>query len=622
MLKAAAAAKVGKLSNWTRKKKDSVAQGKVFDSLPPAAVQDEEFVPTASTTNPLAKEPTTPLVASKITVSAFLSPDDERIEDGTAKKAAREILEASPENQPIEIKKKWSKSGMQVVAAKRFNMSAEERYKKVLAKAMVTMHQPLLRPDHTGPKGALHPNDWEVFEKKYQNRVYLLEEHGLKGCTEKAIGSNQENDVLIAYRDDVNPGFDSDGTRVHGRVLSSAWAKNSGGALKCATNGNVPGLVECITERGEDPNQLDELGYTPIYIAALHGKNTYIKKLVELGANINLQTKDGRSAAHGAVIGRFPEILKTIYVLGGRVDLTDRNNSPPSHYAAQVNDIHCLLALGAIAPETLRQENTNGTTPIQIAAKSNCDKAVHFLAKIYPSCLNATDRSGAAAAHYAARLGNREAYLKLCELNACMCLPDCNGDTPTQLMTNRSCGALATDEINSIYYMGDPAPPAPEGYSDYQGRVAVRNRAHQNILKARWASQRAAHEAEESMRHREEVHLVMHEEKDAMKAMLMDTATGRRMKEQAHELLIKEQLASQCELAEKIKTEKARKVAQAKAAKRRMREVEHQRKLRLSAMGKNAPKGHNSRRKSKSQSQHQGKGHKGKGHDNDKENNR
>merc|ERR550514_1456626 len=98
-------------------------------------------------------------------------------------------------------------------------------------------------------------------------------------------------------------------------------------------------------ERGADPNEVDERGNTAIYIAALHGKASYIKLLVELGADIHLTTKSGLSAAHGAVIGRHPEVLKTLFVLGGKLDHPDINHSTPAHYAAQVDDIHCLVAL-------------------------------------------------------------------------------------------------------------------------------------------------------------------------------------------------------------------------------------------------------------------------------------
>jgi ankyrin repeat protein len=205
--------------------------------------------------------------------------------------------------------------------------------------------------------------------------------------------------------------------------------------------------------------------------------------------------------------------------------------------------MHCLLALAALAPDTLRQANTSGTTPAHIAAKSNCERTLHFLACIgdsnrwldinetgmgvythtldtcthpphtpTPTTLSRAhthalihshtqtfthtrtlaysnihtlkhsrthtfthsnihthtrtlahphtrtpahlptfvDRSGSAAAHYAARLGNRDAYVKLCEMSACMCNPDRNGDTPTQLMLNRSCASLATDEVKRV----------------------------------------------------------------------------------------------------------------------------------------------------------------------------
>lgn len=67
-------------------------------------------------------------------------------------------------------------------------------------------------------------------------------------------------------------------------------------------------LVELLVEHGADINCRDAEGFTPLHIAAILGKMLVVKKLVELGAEDDVTTLDGKDAAYLAELNEETEI--------------------------------------------------------------------------------------------------------------------------------------------------------------------------------------------------------------------------------------------------------------------------------------------------------------------------
>jgi len=67
-------------------------------------------------------------------------------------------------------------------------------------------------------------------------------------------------------------------------------------------------LVELLVEHGADINCRDAESFTPLHFAAIHGKMQVVKKLVDLGADDNLTTLDGKDAAYLAELNEEREI--------------------------------------------------------------------------------------------------------------------------------------------------------------------------------------------------------------------------------------------------------------------------------------------------------------------------
>lgn len=72
-------------------------------------------------------------------------------------------------------------------------------------------------------------------------------------------------------------------------------------------NGNLE-VIELLVKYGGEINARDGDGFTPLQTAAILGKMQTVTKLVELKANVNLTTKDGKDAADLAQMNEEPMI--------------------------------------------------------------------------------------------------------------------------------------------------------------------------------------------------------------------------------------------------------------------------------------------------------------------------
>ena len=67
-------------------------------------------------------------------------------------------------------------------------------------------------------------------------------------------------------------------------------------------------IVELLAEHGAVINALDADGFTPLQLAAIRGNMNVVKKLVDLKADVNLTTADGKDAADYAKMNEEAEI--------------------------------------------------------------------------------------------------------------------------------------------------------------------------------------------------------------------------------------------------------------------------------------------------------------------------
>ena len=71
---------------------------------------------------------------------------------------------------------------------------------------------------------------------------------------------------------------------------------------------NEPEIIDLLVKSGANVNAQDAEGFTPLHMAAIHGNLKVVKKLVDLEADVNIITTDGKSAAELAYLNEELEI--------------------------------------------------------------------------------------------------------------------------------------------------------------------------------------------------------------------------------------------------------------------------------------------------------------------------
>ena len=71
---------------------------------------------------------------------------------------------------------------------------------------------------------------------------------------------------------------------------------------------NEPEIIDLLVKSGANVNAQDAEGFTPLHMAAIHGNLKIVKKLVDLDADVNIITTDGKNAAELAHLNEELEI--------------------------------------------------------------------------------------------------------------------------------------------------------------------------------------------------------------------------------------------------------------------------------------------------------------------------
>jgi ankyrin repeat protein len=128
---------------------------------------------------------------------------------------------------------------------------------------------------------------------------------------------------------------------------------------------NTVAMVQAILQaRPDSLNMKDEVGRTPLHMAALGGSIPAMKALIKAGANLNATTDNGRTALHELAASKSPQ-----------------------------KDIIELL-LHHTKPQTLVKPDSRGNTPIHDAFRCDNQWLVERLTQVYPSTVHVRNRTG------------------------------------------------------------------------------------------------------------------------------------------------------------------------------------------------------------------------------------
>ena len=100
-----------------------------------------------------------------------------------------------------------------------------------------------------------------------------------------------------------------------------------------------PEVLSCLIENGADVNLSTDNNRTPLMTACEYGHVNTVTFLIEHGANVNLQDRDGLTAVHYAVRGsQACEILSCLMENGADVDAKTFDDCTPLMIAAEIGD--------------------------------------------------------------------------------------------------------------------------------------------------------------------------------------------------------------------------------------------------------------------------------------------
>lgn len=160
--------------------------------------------------------------------------------------------------------------------------------------------------------------------------------------------------------------------------------------LQLACDYNWGELIKVCLERGANLAPLCSSGKTVLMAAASSGHLEHVRRMVQLGADVNAKCeRESATALHVAAHNMHFEVLERLIALGARVDLLDNKGESALFHAvvsdypslkapikeSDVKSIHALLKQGA----DLNLQNKEGQTVCHKAAQFNVLKNLTYL---------------------------------------------------------------------------------------------------------------------------------------------------------------------------------------------------------------------------------------------------
>lgn len=160
------------------------------------------------------------------------------------------------------------------------------------------------------------------------------------------------------------------------------------------------------------------LGVTPLHCAAYRGNEAMLLLLLQNGADINAQTKDGDTALHFATIKGHRKIMKILLSEG--IDMTKTNNAGHTalHAAVGTMDDEATVPLLVRSKFDVNAVNSvTGDTALHLAVQFKRPRILLFLLN-KKAVVDTFNKRGLTPLHLAARVNNPEALTLILDRGA------------------------------------------------------------------------------------------------------------------------------------------------------------------------------------------------------------
>ncbi len=134
-------------------------------------------------------------------------------------------------------------------------------------------------------------------------------------------------------------------------------------------------IFELLIENGAELNVMDIRGCSALWYAVANGKTDLVKRLLDLGADVNRAEKGNRfgegysTPLHEAVALEDERIALWILEKNARIDMPDARGQTPVHVAASKGKL-ALLKKMEVTPELLNRKDRHGHTPLHDSLRS------------------------------------------------------------------------------------------------------------------------------------------------------------------------------------------------------------------------------------------------------------
>jgi len=134
----------------------------------------------------------------------------------------------------------------------------------------------------------------------------------------------------------INPNMqDKNGVTILQKAIDNVeWVENRGIRLKKAKTYPLwIDIIQRLLQTGADPDLQDKCGHNTLHWATMGDNPEIVKILLENGANPNLQDNEGNTALHIATKDNRSEIVKILLEKGANPNLQDNEGNTPFWWA-------------------------------------------------------------------------------------------------------------------------------------------------------------------------------------------------------------------------------------------------------------------------------------------------
>lgn len=147
---------------------------------------------------------------------------------------------------------------------------------------------------------------------------------------------------------------------------------------EAAENGNLP-LLALLVANGAEINRINDLGETPIFLAAQRQKWEAVKWIVAHGGNINAANRLGNTILHELALNDEQEGMSIVCELKGNPDLQNMIGETPLHIAAAKGNAIAAVTLIELCAADLNLRDAHGLSPAGAAYREGESDMVDLL---------------------------------------------------------------------------------------------------------------------------------------------------------------------------------------------------------------------------------------------------